>query len=154
VNARLLVLAAAAALTLGMVADNSTPASATAGGHSCRIAAGPNEQAWTVVRVSVDAHGHAVSKHIVWESGDTRFDRSALAAVEGTTFASDRAYDPTAATFDYLVASNCNDKRSSRIMPVSHAPRGFTQPPFHITPRENAWTRDTVTMLPADTNSR
>ncbi|MBD5606174.1 MAG: energy transducer TonB [Candidatus Eremiobacteraeota bacterium] len=77
--------------------------------------------AWTVVRVDVSQRGDLEGMRVAYHSGDTAFDRAALAAVAKTSF-TPAWHRRDAATLDYVVARDGRGVHA-RVLPAVSAPR-------------------------------
>ena len=120
-----------AALTLAVSANSVR--SAAAAPQSCP------HLTWAVVRVTVSARGDVEGMRITYQSGEKRFDRTALQAVSKTNFTPLSA-TATASTFDYLLSTDAHGKRATRIMlPLPGDPQVSAVPSVSVR-AANPWT--------------
>jgi len=109
----------AAALTFAFTAKAVQPAVADPDAGRVKLAlttrANDQQLTWAVVRVSVSDRGDVEGMRIAYQSGDKPFNKMALQAVAKTTF-TPILETPKASTFDYLLTTNADGKRATRIM--------------------------------------
>ncbi len=99
----------------------SLAAAALAGASPATAPLAAGTPAWTVVRVDVSQRGDLEGMRVAYHSGDTAFDRAALAAVAKTSFTL-AWHRREAATLDYVVARDGRGVHA-RVLPAVSAPR-------------------------------